>query len=136
MGVTLVHVLGTENQNLLSAITRSFIIYHELEHFKMFLDIVTGMNETHTLPGDNSDTDIDLGYEKNFHNGLSDYDNKSMYITILSTSSEESAISMLLIIFLKISHHLVEVMFVLKVLLLILKVTQSGIHHICVGGHA
>ena len=32
------------------------------------------MNGTpNTVPGDNSDTDIDLGYENNFHNGLSDY---------------------------------------------------------------
>ena len=30
------------------------------------------MNETHTVSGDNSDTDIDLRYEKNFQNWLSD----------------------------------------------------------------
>ena len=51
----------------------------------MCLDTVLDMNETHTVPGDNSDSDTDFGYEKNFHNGLSDYDNKTMYITIVST---------------------------------------------------
>ena len=51
----------------------------------MCLDTVVDMNETHTVPGDNSDSDTDFGYEKNFHNGLSDYDNKTMYITIVST---------------------------------------------------
>ena len=33
-----------------------------------------------------------LGYEKNFHNGLSDYDNESLYVLIVPTLSEESAI--------------------------------------------
>ena len=47
------------------------------------------------VPGDNSDTDIDLEYEKKFLNGLSNYGNKSMYITITSTLSEESAITMI-----------------------------------------
>ena len=33
-------------------------------------------------------------HEKNFHNGLSDYDNESLYIPIAPTLSEESAIPM------------------------------------------
>ena len=61
----------------------------------MRLDTVTDMNETHTLPDDNCDADIDLGYEKNFHNRLSDYDNKSMYKPIVSTLSDKSAISII-----------------------------------------
>ena len=88
----LIHILCTRNHDILSAITQSFIIYHELEHPKMCLDTVTDMNEILTIPCDNFDTDIDLGCEKNFHNELSDYDNKSMYIPIVSTLSEESTI--------------------------------------------
>ena len=92
---TLIHMLCTQDHNFLSAITQSFIIYHELEHLKMCLNTVTDMNETLTVPGDNSDSDIDFGYEKKFHNGLSGYDNKTMYITIVSTLSEEYAIFMI-----------------------------------------
>ena len=41
----------------------------------MCLDTVTDMNEKlNTVTGDNSEAVIDLGYEKNFHNGHSDYD--------------------------------------------------------------
>ena len=62
----------------------------------MCLDSVIGMNETlNSVPGDNSDADIDLGYEKNFHNGLSDYDNESLYLPIVPTLSKESAIPMI-----------------------------------------
>ena len=47
------------------------------------------MNETpNTVPGDNSDADIDLGYEKKFHNRLNNYDNESLYIPIVRTLSE------------------------------------------------
>ena len=61
---TLIHILGTENRNSLSAISQSFIIYHELEHLKMCLDTVTDMNETlNTVQSDNSDAHIDLWYE-------------------------------------------------------------------------
>ena len=71
-------------------------MYHELEYLKICLDTVTDMNETlNTVPGDNSDTDIDLGYEKNFHSELSDYDNESLYIPIVWTLSEESSSPML-----------------------------------------
>ena len=43
----------------------------------MCVDTVTDMNETlKTVPGDNSDADIDLGHEKRFHSVLSDYDNE------------------------------------------------------------
>ena len=42
--------------------TQIFIIYHELEHLKMCLDTVTGMNETvNIVTGDNSDAVTDLG---------------------------------------------------------------------------
>ena len=43
------------------------------------------MNETpNAVPGDNFDADIDSGYEKNFHNGLCDYDNESLYRPIVT----------------------------------------------------
>ena len=76
----------------------------------MCLDTFTDMNETHTVPGDNSDTDIDLGYERNFHNELSDYVNKDMFMLLVSTLFEKSAISLItdenaLTIFLKTPHH-------------------------------
>ena len=71
------------------------LTYHELEHPKMCLDTFTDMNETHTVPGDNSDTDIDLGYERNFHNELSDYVNKDMFMLLVSTLFEKSAISLI-----------------------------------------
>ena len=48
------------------------------EHFRFDHNIVTG---------DDSDAVIDLGYEKNFHNGLSDYDNDILYIPIVHTFS-------------------------------------------------
>ena len=41
----------------------------------------------------------------------------------------------LLTIFLKIPGHVLEVTFVLMVLLFVLKVVQSGVHHTCGGGH-
>ena len=54
------------------------------------------MNETlNTVSDDNSDADIDLGHEKNFHNELSDYHNESLYMPIVPNLSEESAISMI-----------------------------------------
>ena len=71
------------------------LTYHELEHPKMCLDTFTDMNETHTVPGDNSDTDIDLGYERNFHNELSDYVNKDMFMLLFSTLFEKSAVSLI-----------------------------------------
>ena len=61
----------------------------------MCLETVTDMNETHTIPGDNSDADIDLRYEKHFHNKLSDYDSNSLYVPIVSTLSEKSAVSII-----------------------------------------
>ena len=47
---------------------QSYIIYLELERLKMCLDTATDMNETtlNTIPGDNFDAHINLGYEKNF----------------------------------------------------------------------
>ena len=38
---------------------------------------------------------------------------------------------LLLTVFLKIPHHVVEIMFVLMVLLLAFNVVQSGVHHTC-----
>ena len=62
----------------------------------MCLDTVTDMNKTlNIVTGANSDVVFDLGYEKNFHYGLSDYDNESLYIPIVPTLSEESAIPMI-----------------------------------------
>ena len=47
----------------------------------MCLGTVTDMNETlNIVRADNSDAVTDLGYEKNFHDGLSDYDNEPVYI--------------------------------------------------------
>ena len=67
-------------------------MYRVLEHLKMCLDTATDMNETlKTVPGDNSDADIDLGYKKNFYE-LRHYDNNSLYIPIVPTLTEESAI--------------------------------------------
>ena len=42
---------------------------------------------------------------------------------------------MLLTIFLKISHNLIEVMLVLMVMLLALKLVHSVVQHTCGGGH-
>ena len=59
----------------------------------MCLDTATDMNETlNIVIGDNSDSVIDFGYDKNFHIGLSDDDNENLYITIVPTLSEESAV--------------------------------------------
>ena len=58
----------------------------------MCLDTTTDMNETLSIvPGDNSDADIDLRHEKIFYE-LRNCDNKSLYIPIVSTLTEESAI--------------------------------------------
>ena len=58
----------------------------------MCLYIVTDMSDAlNIVTGDNSDAVIDLD-EKNFLNGLIDYDNESLYIPIAPTLSEESAI--------------------------------------------
>ena len=95
------------------------------------------MNETpNAVPGDNFDADIDSGYEKNFHNGLCDYDNESLYRPIVTLYLRKLLRKILLTILLKIPNHMVEVMFALMVLLLVLKVVQSGVHHTCDGGHA
>ena len=62
----------------------------------MCLDTVTDMNETlNIVTGDNFDAVIDLGYEKSFHNGLSDYNNESLYIPIVPTLAGEYAITMI-----------------------------------------
>ena len=42
-------------------------MYHDLEHLKMCLYTATDRNETlSTVPVDNSDADINLGYDKNY----------------------------------------------------------------------
>ena len=47
----------------------------------MCLDTATDTNETLIIaPSDNFAADIDLGYEKNFYNELSDCDNKNLYL--------------------------------------------------------
>ena len=46
------------------------------------------------VPGDNSNAVIDLD-ERYFYNGLSVYDNESLYIPIVPTLSEEPAIPMI-----------------------------------------
>ena len=54
------------------------------------------MNETlNTIPRDNFDANTELGYEKTFYNELSDCDNESLYIPIVTTLSEESDIPMI-----------------------------------------
>ena len=58
----------------------------------MCIDRATDMKETlNTMLGYNSDADIDLGYEKNFYE-LRNCDNENLYIPIVPTSIEESAI--------------------------------------------
>ena len=45
----------------------------------MYLDTFSDRTETlNTVPGDNSDAYIDLVYETNLYNGLSEYDNESL----------------------------------------------------------
>ena len=62
----------------------------------MCLGTVTDMNETlNIVTADNSDAVTDLGYEKNFHDGLSDYDNESLYISIFPTLYEEFDITII-----------------------------------------
>ena len=62
----------------------------------MCLDRVTDINETlNIVTGGNSDAVADFRYEKHFHNGLTDYDNETLYIPIVPTLSEESTISMI-----------------------------------------
>ena len=58
----------------------------------MYLDTTTYIYETlNTVPDDIFDADIDLGYEKNFYE-LRKCDNESLYIPIVPTLIEESAI--------------------------------------------
>ena len=62
----------------------------------MCLDTVTEMNKKlNIVTADNSNAVIDLGYEKRFDNGLSDHDNESLYIHIVPTLSEKSAVPMI-----------------------------------------
>ena len=62
----------------------------------MYLNTAIDMNETlNTVPEDNFDADTDLGYGKKFYNKLNDCDNESLYISIVLTLSEESAIPMI-----------------------------------------
>ena len=87
---------------------------------------VTDMNETlNMVTGYNSDGVIDLGYEKNFHNGL--YRRNLPFQWLL--------MKMLLTTFLKIPHNVIKAMVVLMVLLLSLKLVRGGVHHTFGGGH-
>ena len=107
----------------------------------MCLDTVTDMNETlNIVTGNNSDAVIDLGYEKSFHNGLSDYNKRACIYLLFPLWLGNMLLPwllmhMLLTIFLKIPHNVIEVMVVLMVLLLSLKLVQSGVHHTCGEGH-
>ena len=58
----------------------------------MCLDTAIDMNETpNTVPGENSDADFDLGYEKNFYE-LRNCDNESLDIPIVPILTEESVL--------------------------------------------
>ena len=108
-------------------------LFFQETHETMYLDTVTDINEIlNTVPDDNSDADVDLGYEKHF----------SLVIMVMRTCIylllplylrnllfPWLLMKMLLTIFLKIPHHVVEIMFVLMMLLLAFKVVQSGVHH-------
>ena len=48
-----------------------------------------------TILGDNFDADIDLRYERIFYNGLSDCDNETLIIPIVTTLSEDFASPMI-----------------------------------------
>ena len=64
----------------------------------MCLDAVTDVNKTSNIYQKQVIILMLLliqGYEKNFHNGLSDYGKGSLYIPIVPTLSEESAIAMI-----------------------------------------
>ena len=51
---TLVHILGTQNHSFLSDVVQSYILNHELEHLKTYLDTAIDMNRTlNTIPDDN-----------------------------------------------------------------------------------
>ena len=99
------------------------------------------MNETlNIVTGDNSDAVIGLGYQKNFHNRLSGYDNESLYIPIAPTLPEESAIPM--IADEDVIDHIPKNLprcdrshSCAHGVLLSLKLVQSGAHHTCSGGH-
>ena len=112
-------------------------MYHELEYLKICLDTVTDMNETlNTVPGDNSDIDIDLGMRKIFIVSLVIMIMRACIYLLFEFYLRNPVvpclvIKMVLTIFLKIPNHVVEVMFVFIVLLLILKVVQSGVYHKC-----
>ena len=71
------------------------------------------MNETpNIVPVDDSDADIDLGYEKNFHNGLSDCVMRACIYLLFALYLRNLLfpwflMKMLLTIFLKIPKHVV-----------------------------
>ena len=72
--------------NLYHLLLRSCITLKKclLEHLKMDINTAIVMNEIlDTVLGDDSDGDIDLGYEKNVYNEVSGWDNKSMFLLFL-----------------------------------------------------
>ena len=71
-------------------------MYNELWHLNICIGTAIDMNKIlSTVLGDNSDADIDLGCEKKNYSELSDCDNEGLYIFIVPTVSEESAIPMI-----------------------------------------
>ena len=100
------------------------------------------MNEARNIgTGDNFDAVIDLGYEKNFPNGLSGYDFESLGIHLLFPLYLRNLLfpwllmKMMLTIFLKFPHNMTKVTVALLLLLLALKLVQIGVHYTCGGGH-
>ena len=84
-----------------------------------------------TVLGDNFDADIDLRYERIFYNGISDCDNETLIIPIVTTLYEDFASPM--IVDENAIDHIpkhpptaVEILFILKVLLFVLIVVHSG----------
>ena len=90
----------------------------------MYLDIVTDMNEAlNIVTSDNSDAVIRACI----------YLLSPLYLRILLFTW--LVMKMLLTIFLKIPHIVIEVVVVPMMLLLALKLVQSCVHHTCGGGH-
>lgn len=112
---------------------RIYIVFQKLKHLKMCPG--TDMNEIFdTLLGDDSDADIYWGgYEKKFIMSLVIVIMKiCIYLMFLLYPKNlllTWLLTKMLTMFLKISHHVMEVIFVLMVQLLVLIVVRRGVHH-------